>query len=89
MAAPASNCAVVAVAAAQSRLMACDPAVVVQELAGLVDAADRLGSIKSAAAYGDVVEEIDTQVGRLIARLKALGAYLRVNHRDLVALQGW
>ncbi len=26
-----------------------------------------------AAAYGDVVEEIDTQVGRLTARLKALG----------------
>ena len=33
---------------------------------------DHAGHSK-AAAYGDVVEEIDTQVGRLTARLKALG----------------
>jgi arylsulfatase A len=34
-----------------------------------------------AAAYGDVVEEIDTQVGRLTARLKALGI-----HRDTIVI---
>lgn len=39
---------------------------------GLFPHPDHAGH-SQAAAYGDVVEEIDTQVGRLTARLKALG----------------
>jgi uncharacterized sulfatase len=39
---------------------------------GLFPHPDHAGRSK-AAAYGDVVEEIDTQVGRLTARLRALG----------------